>query len=317
MAEAHNHHFVPQGYLRHFANGVGRKAKVNAFDLTQAKRFETLVRNVASQRDFNRIDAEGQHPNALEDAYAEFEAEAAPAIARIVSDKKFAGRDRDLVLNLMALLGVRHPKRRKTLGNFFERVYKSVLQITVRDEATWRSMSTKAAASGYIQSDAVENFEVIRDFINSDEFGVVTHQNEFIKLEIESFETMLRCLADRKWHLYLSDDGESDFVTSDNPLCLGSTIPRKGPYGLGFGLPHTFVAFPLTRRAGLWGTFENEEGCHTMGTVPIAEFNTQVIRRCDRQVYARDDAFFYLLDGALVGGERLISDVRLAKRPPG
>ncbi len=77
MAEAHNHHFVPQGYLRSFAEGVGRQARIVAVDRVERKVFRTKVRNIGAARDFNRVDIDGVDPNALEAAFAEFEGPAA------------------------------------------------------------------------------------------------------------------------------------------------------------------------------------------------------------------------------------------------
>lgn len=315
MAESHNHHFVPQGYLRHFGSGVGRKAKVAVFDLLTGKRFESLTRNVASRRDFNRIEAEGHHPNALEEAYSQFEGEAVPALERIVRDRGFKGNDRELVLNLMALLGIRHPARRDNFDEFLQRIYKATMHQMVRDEATWKSISSKATEAGYVKEDGAVPFEKMKAFIKGGEYDIITHQNEFIRLELETFETLLRCLGDRKWHLYIARDGEPDFITSDHPICLGSTIPRSGPYGLGFGLKHTYVAFPLTRRAALWGTFEIENACAEVSIAAIAELNRRVISHSQRQVYAKDDQFFYRVNGDIIGGERLITDKRFSKAP--
>jgi hypothetical protein len=107
LAEAHNHEFVPQAYLRAFAEGTGRQARIWAFDRVDRKAFHTLVRNVASQRDFNRIEADGVDPNALEQAFGQFEGSAAAALQRIQEAGSFAvEEDRLLVLTLIAILSV-------------------------------------------------------------------------------------------------------------------------------------------------------------------------------------------------------------------
>lgn len=73
MATKANHHFIPQFYLRGFAAGIGRKAKVFTFDSKSKCTFTTLVRNVGSRRHFFRVEAEGVDSNAVEDAMSEFE----------------------------------------------------------------------------------------------------------------------------------------------------------------------------------------------------------------------------------------------------
>jgi hypothetical protein len=100
LAEAHNHHYVPQGYLRFFADGVGRKARLEVVDLEKLTQFRTLVRNVAAQRDFNRLDdIEGVDPNALEEGYGLLESSAAAAIKRVGENLTFEGDDKMIILD--------------------------------------------------------------------------------------------------------------------------------------------------------------------------------------------------------------------------
>ena len=62
---ARNHHFVPQGYLAGFTDTGTREGRLYVLDLQTQKAFATRPRNVAAQRDFNRIDVEDQRPDAL------------------------------------------------------------------------------------------------------------------------------------------------------------------------------------------------------------------------------------------------------------
>jgi Protein of unknown function (DUF4238) len=70
--------------------------KIIAIDLRTGKRFTTNPKNVAQERDFNRIDSDTFAPDALEMAYAEFESKLAPTFvyerrARGDSGGRFAG----------------------------------------------------------------------------------------------------------------------------------------------------------------------------------------------------------------------------------
>ena len=73
---ARNHHFVPQGYLAGFTDDGTRNGRLFVSDLASGSVFQTKPRNVAAKRDFNRIDTEGQEPDALEQALGEFEGRA-------------------------------------------------------------------------------------------------------------------------------------------------------------------------------------------------------------------------------------------------
>ena len=63
---ARNHHFVPQFYLKGFARPRSKDGRLTVFDLKTRKSFATRPRNVAARRDYNRIEIEGQDPNAIE-----------------------------------------------------------------------------------------------------------------------------------------------------------------------------------------------------------------------------------------------------------
>lgn len=90
MAEKANHHVVPQFYLRSFANGIGRRARIAAFEKDTGHSFVANVRNVGAIRHFNRIKTrEGQVSNALEDSMSEIEAEWAPLFQDVVSAGDF------------------------------------------------------------------------------------------------------------------------------------------------------------------------------------------------------------------------------------
>ncbi|RZI39825.1 DUF4238 domain-containing protein [Herbaspirillum sp. HC18] len=71
--QARNHHWVPQCYLKGFAKSRGKSAKLFVIDAIERKTFQTIPRNVASERDFNKIEVDGVDPNHIESGYAHFE----------------------------------------------------------------------------------------------------------------------------------------------------------------------------------------------------------------------------------------------------
>lgn len=81
---ARNHHFVPQCYLKGFARHRN-KPKVRVIDLRQRKTFETNPKNIAAERDFNRVEIAGHPPDAIEAAFSRFESQLAPALDRIIA----------------------------------------------------------------------------------------------------------------------------------------------------------------------------------------------------------------------------------------
>lgn len=185
MAEAHNHHYVPQGYLRGFASGVGRKAKLNVIDIEDLRSFSTLVRNVASRRDFNRLDVDGIQPNALEKAYGEFESKAAESIRRIATSRTFVGQDRLIVLNLLAMLIVRNPRMRDNWADFMDRLWRVIGNVLVEKKERWEVTTRRMKDAGY-EVDNDVSFEQMRDFMQGGEYDIVTDRHAHIRLEVET-----------------------------------------------------------------------------------------------------------------------------------
>lgn len=310
MAETHNHHFVPQGYLRGFADGVRRKATFRVVDLGERKVFRTLVRNVAAKRDFNRIDVEDQHPNALEEAYGHFESEAATSIRRVVEAGEFTGEDRIVVLNLVALLIIRNPRMRENWADFMDRLWRMTGKTMVSKKSIWESTVARMKADGHEIKEGV-SYEQMRDFIQSDEYDIVTDRHMHIRLEIEHLDTILPLLVRRKWRLGIVPEDQPELITSDHPVSLISTIRRPGGLAgaLGYGLKNTAVVFPLDRRHSLWGTFEGEDEVVQNTRDQTAILNTHTMHNADRQIYSFDDKFQYFFNGTFRPGPELLPDI--------
>jgi len=321
LAEAHNHHFVPQGYLRNFADGVGRKARVHVVDRVEGKTFQTLVRNIAAARDFNRVDAEGMHPNALEEAYSEFEGPASEALGRIRESNSFAvEEDRLLVLNLVALLASRNPRTRGTMDRFMGDVFKSMAEIMVSTKERWETFQEQARASGNKGGEDELTYEEACDLIKSGKLTFGADQTYLIGLEMQMMEPILKMLVPRKWTLHVAAEGAGEFVTTDHPVCLVPVGWDPGLYGVGFGLANTAVLFPVSRELLLTGRFEGEEAVRQQSAVNVAQLNSMVIQFAERQVYSYNSDFKYARNVPPAGltvmnGAELVRDPLWLKGP--
>lgn len=322
MSDTRNHHFVPQAYLRGFAKfapAYPKKAQIFVSDLNQRISFTTAVRNVAAIRDFNRIEADDQHPNALEEAYGHLEGSAASAIRRITRTATFDGEDKIIVLNLVALLAIRNPRFRDNWADFQSRIYKSVAQIMTGTRERFESTARRAEAAKPPEERREikpEDYDNVKALIDSDEYDVVTHRNTHIRLELDTFETILRTLIDRKWILQVATPKAGDFITSDHPVVLRNTHEVPGPFGraAGHGMRHTMLLFPLTRRTALFGQFEGDDGVIPVGSSIVAQANSMLIDNAKAQVYAYDDSFLYVKSRRLYPGKDLHNDPETERR---
>ena len=232
---ARNHHFVPQGYLAGFTKEGTRDGRLFVSDLVSRAIFQTKPRNVGAERDFNRIDVDGQDPDALERALGEFEGRAISVIRGIQTSGELpADSEFSYVLNLMALLIVPNPRSRKYMNNARHHTVRVISDLLASDKRLFEHHMAKAKEDGFVPQDAEGSFEAMRQFIHEDQYIVTVSTSENLSLELAGFENALRLLGPRYWSLVTAAVDAPDFVTSDHPVTpVFKDSDRRGPIGYG------------------------------------------------------------------------------------
>jgi hypothetical protein len=71
---ARRHHYVPAFYLKHFAIPQDRKkGRFYVYDRVAGRSFPETPDGSAHERDFNRVEIDGEHPNIVEGMYGKLE----------------------------------------------------------------------------------------------------------------------------------------------------------------------------------------------------------------------------------------------------
>ena len=311
--EARNHHWVPQCYLKGFAKGRSKKSKLYVVDALTRKCFVTTPRNVAAERDFNRIEADDFPPNAIENGLAAFEGQVDKALERICSQHEFSDNDdRAFVFNLMALLAVRNPRSREGSRQFQENIAKRLMDLTLATRERYESSLTSATNAGFVDPGHDVSYEQAREFLDRGEFKVEVPTTRHVVQEMRTLDTLLPLLFKRNWLLLKAPADSGGFVTTDHPVVLrwSDTRDRKAFYPPGFGLPNTEVIFPLSHDLALSGAFEGKEAVIEATMEIVAATNGIVIAHGHRQIYARDDRFRYMIThGTLRRGSDVLADL--------
>lgn len=267
-------------------------------DVASGRRFRTSPLNVAAQRDFNRIDVDGQPPDAVERAFGSFEAEAIAAIRRVVETRGFPNdSDLNLLLNLICLLGVRNPRARSAFNGAREQVLRRVADILVSNEATWNSHLAKTRAVGDDLSKSV-SFEDARRFVREANYNIEFHPQGNLRAELHAIDAVLPLLGQRVWSVLVAPDDGPEFICSDHPVALTWKGGRSGP--IGYGLKETEVFFPLSRRVGFYGVYEdpiNQVVVCKPGNV--ATMNRRVVWNAERHVYSAKSHFVMWHEGEI------------------
>lgn len=285
---ARNHHFVPQGYLGGFTDTGTRDGRLFVSDLVSNSVFRTKPRNVGAKRDFNRIDVDGQDPDALENAFGKFEGRVIPVIREIQASGDLPTDDEfSYVLNLMALLVVRNPRSRKKMNDARSRTVRVIGDLLTSDQRLYEHHIQKAKEKGFVPSDAEVSFEAMSKFINEDQYTVTVTTDDSLSIELAGFENVLRLFGSRYWSLVTAAVDAPAFVTCDHPVTpIFKDSNRHGP--IGYGLPHTEVSFPLNSRQALLGVLEDPLAPKIEAQASqVAAINSRTVCHASRQVYSK------------------------------
>ncbi len=294
------HHYLPQGYLRGFGWKRGQKQwYVHAIKVAQSLRFQPNIKGICAERDFMRVDVEGQEdPFVLEKALSKFETQVTEAIVRVADSRKFEGRDRTLILNLMALFAVRSPQMRENMRESQERVAKQLMSLVLESQEHWDSIAQPMKTDGVAVNDSV-SYVRAKEFNESGRYTVEVSRERHIESEGEMHDVVLQLLAQRHWKLYCALEDHGTFITSDRPVVLSFDCPENVPQLMrqspGFGLQDTEVVFPLTSRYLLVGRFDGEDAVEDADTFVIGYFNSRVISHCFDRVFSQTLTFPYVI----------------------
>jgi hypothetical protein len=305
-SEARNHHFVPQGYLKGFTKNGSKNSKLVVFDLATKGSFETIPRNVGAKRDFNRIDVPGLDPNFVESGMSDFEGKAARALERVSETRIFTGENRDYILNLIALLSIRHPSKRENWRGVQSRIVEMFMDVTLSSKERWE---TSLKQSGM---ESTVTYEQALDFHREKRYRVEVPTDKHLELEAHGIDAILPLLHQRKWTLLHTGDSKASFITTDHPVILSFMQPEAMPerirYSPGFGLKGTTVQFPISKTSILLGEFEGKESSVPINRKAPAILNSKAACYAYRQVYAPSREFELVgPEGALVKGYNLFS----------
>jgi hypothetical protein len=309
---ARQHHYVPQCYLKGFVRDR-EKPKLFVVDAKEMRSFVSHPKNVAVERDFHTIDAEGFAPDALENDLSIFEGKLDQALKRIIAARSIRDEnDRAILLNFICMLSIKNPGRRESFRGAHEQTAKIIMDMVSADPGVWAAHIKRAKETGIISETADE--AKMREFFRRGSFTVETPPAYHVQLELGSFEKALPLFFKRKWRLFRAPANSSGFVTCDHPTCLSwSDIQKRGGNRPpGHGLLGTQLLFPVSKELAMIGAFEIENSEGDASEMLVAEINGEIVLNSARQVFACDEAFQYIMghNSRIMRGLELLEDQR-------
>jgi hypothetical protein len=149
---ARNHHYVPQCYLKGFTKDQ-KKPRLFVVDRKGTAPFFTHPRNVASRRDFHRINVEGLPADTLESAFSAFEGDLDNALRTATEQQSVGGETKNYLLNLIALIAVKNPRKRENMREFRAAIARKILALSLAFREMWEEQIARARKDGAINSE--------------------------------------------------------------------------------------------------------------------------------------------------------------------
>lgn len=237
MAGPKLHHYLPQWYLRLFANAQGRLRVYRRG--TGLGPFVSSVKKIAAEKNFYRpVVGDGQDPLAIERFLAIVDQAGKNAIDRIAKGPFPPGINaRRTAAEFLGFQLFRTPESRRMA----ELNTEALLKVTSRTASRDSVRETLKEAGLDTDDEAVD--DMMNSLVNIESYELRPDQNAHLQLMLDlSIETGRR-LLDRSWLLGISK--EPILVTSDHPLTnLTLTSKMAGLIGLGLDLADMLM-FPI------------------------------------------------------------------------
>jgi hypothetical protein len=295
------HHYTPRFYLAHFADARGALQVLLRRD---GKRIKSSPEKIGFEKDFYRLSEpldEGR-PDALEDALAAFEAEAAPVIREIVRGRKLPTSEDALSIlyNLIAFQSVRVPTTRAMTTGARQRTHEIIADLLVSSPEMFESHCRQAG----IDTSAV-TYESMKSFVRAG-FRTVVPTEIIMDDAMAMMDAMLKYIPLRHWSLFWTERPSELFITSDHPVALAWADGRpNGFHPPGHAHLKTNLTFPLSSNVALLGSFEPPAVVAEASRETVAAINAASVMYCARFVASAETSFVCTTASGIVDGDVL------------
>lgn len=286
------------------------KRQLHVIDKIEGRHFPTNPKNVAVQRDFNRVNIPGHAIDEAEKLFAQMETEFAIVLKRM-EDTLTLPKESEMptLFYFVALLYGHNPHLRTIFANFQTEIIKQSLKPLVFSRERYESKMKQV----YGEGEELVDYETMKRFVDEARFEVKYGHGHHLAYELQAIDSVWPLLAQRQWSLLIAAKDSSDFVCSDRPVALVRTDIESldNPYHPdalpGLDMPNTELTVPINRCITLVATFEHKSNVATVSEETIAEFNARTIHFAARQIYCSDLDFKFSDNGEIRSGRDLVN----------
>ncbi|WP_109127141.1 DUF4238 domain-containing protein [Dyella sp. C11] len=311
--KSRGHHYLSQCYLKGFTADGARTSRLAVIDGKERKAFRTVPENVAKVRDFNRLNAEGFDPNALEQKLSELESKVAEAIAELERGAPFQDERREVVLSLAAIFAIRNPHKREVWRQNMANLMDRVMDTALHSKEMWQRQIDAAREDGQRVDDGV-TYEQMKDFHERKEYRIELSNDRHIEMEFVGLDAVLPYFLSRGWSLFRNSDDDAPFITSETPVTVMWTDGGEGRFPLGYALRGTSVCFPVSRNLYLIGRFDDSDTDQQVDDIFVAFANESTIAHAQGRLFAPSYDFrFTTHENKILDGRSLLASLSITE----
>lgn len=294
--EKRKHHYIPVFHLAGFTKKGTKDSTLFMFDSETGEQRELKPKSVAFAKGLYSVDLPDTSSDVIEDIFMDLETKTAPVIRTLCETLRMpTGNDYNFLMNYIALLEVRTPRRREIYADFMEQISKITMQEVVATEERFEATRKRMEDDGLKVPQIT--YDKLRDFVFGERYSVTFDNTTHVRNVLESMDAVLQPLGARNWSVVYCPNTLGDFVCSDHPVSLHWIENRdRGLYSSpGHGLEGTEVTVPLTSRVLLIGRFQPymPQNVILKTRLNLAYLNSFSSMYCNRFIFSRKEDFFW------------------------
>ena len=255
---ARNHHYVPQFYLKGFSDPNLQNEQLHVIDKVDRRRFVTIPRNIASQRDFNRINLPDHSIDEIERHLAQIESRVAPVLISIAETGTLPEDDIDMAYLsvFVAILSANNPQIRNRLINRDRETSRQMMQSVVASQEVYESRLSYTGMEDQI------GYEAAKAFVESGRYTIDIEDPGGYYLAVVFYgldKFVLPLFSTMDWSLVIAEEGETDLICSDLPVVLFRVVNTILPaphetHSTGYTTESLELTMPLNPRMAIYAT---------------------------------------------------------------
>lgn len=290
------HHYVPAFHLAQFTIGGGRHDRLFVFDQGQVKSWPSTPDKSGHRRDFYAVDL-GPDVNATafeSKVLGTLDGQFSRIVRDIMADQQLPeGEAFDTLLNFVAVSMARLPRTRQLVNHVTNHVVYGEVKSMISTEEGWRKFL--AASQGDSNPLSEEEAQEFRQSILDEKFDVELDNTSHVQKIVEVVDEALPLLAERTWSIGFAASSTPDFVCSDAPVSLIPNEHFSQSDEVHLANRNTVLLMPLTRRAAVFGTFEQRPSTFQVNEHGVLSLNVYTILEA-KHVFSATEDFAYLGD---------------------